>query len=152
MHGARLAKDWHLACVTSTRLPHPQKVTMTPAQALVTGVPLIVIHCAGTVFLAPAEMAEIFLRRALDAVEDGRSELVPLLHLDGLDLLLISPATAVACLYDRWTLTDLAELTTLGAVHGPGGDALLSHAGGPRLHAQNRRLGAALQPELRQEA
>jgi hypothetical protein len=117
---------------------------MTPAQALVTGEPLIVIHCAGTVFLAPAEMAAIFLRRALDAVAGGRSELVPLLHLDGLDLLLISPATAVACLYDRWTLADLTELKSLDAVHVPGGDALLSHAGGPRLHTENRRLGAAL--------
>jgi hypothetical protein len=107
---------------------------MTPAQALVTGEPLIVIHCAGTVFLAPAEMAAIFLRRALDAVAEGRSELVPLLHLDGLDLLLISPATAVACLYDRWSLSRLISRR------------------GPRLHAENRRLGTALQPELRQEA
>ena len=88
------------------------------------------IHCAGTVFLAQADLGAIFLRRALDTIEDGRSELVPLLHLDGLDLLLISPATAVACLYDRWTLADLAELKTLSAVPVPHGDALLSKAGG----------------------
>ena len=114
--------------------------------------PLIVIHCAGTVFLAQADLGAIFLRRALDTIADGRSELVPLLHLDGLDLLLISPATAVACLYDRWTLADLAELKTLGAVPVPHGDALLSKAGRPRLDTEHRRLGAPLQPQLRQEA
>ena len=138
--------------MTSTRLPHHQEGTISPAQILVADEPLIVIHCAGTVFLAQADLAAIFLRRALDAIEAGRSELVPLLHLDGLDLLLISPATAVACLYDRWTLADLAELKTLGAVHVPDGEALLSKAGGPRLDAEHRRLGAALQPQLRQEA
>ena len=125
---------------------------MTPAQALVTGEPLIVIHCAGNVFLAQADMAAIFLRRALAIIAEGRSELVPLLHLDGLDLLLISPATAVACLYDRWTLADLVELRTLGALRVPGGDAFLSNAGGSRLDTENRGLGAALQSKFRQEA
>lgn len=124
---------------------------MTPAQALVSGEPLIVIHCAGNVFLAPADMAAIFLRRALETIAEGRSELVPLLHLDGLDLLLVSPATVVACLYDRWTLADLAELKTLGALRVPDGDALLSNAGRPRLHTENRSLSAALQPEFRQQ-
>jgi hypothetical protein len=138
--------------VTSTRLPHHQEGTITPAQVLVADEPLTVIHCAGTVFLAQADLAAIFLRRALDTIEAGRSELVPLLHLDGLDLLLISPATAVACLYDRWTLADLAELKTLGAVPVPDGDDLLSKTGRPRLDAEHRRLGAALQPQLRQEA
>jgi hypothetical protein len=118
---------------------------------------LIVIHCAGTVFLAHADLGAIFLRRALDTIADGRSELVPLLHLDGLDLLLISPATAVACLYDRWTLADLAELKTLSlktlsAVPGRHGDTLLSKARGPSLDTEHRRLGAPLQSQLRQEA
>jgi hypothetical protein len=125
---------------------------MTAAQALVAGERLIVIHCAGSVFLAQTDLAAIFLRRALDIVQEGRSELVPLLHLDGLDLLLISPATAVACLYDRWSLADLVELRTLGALNASGGDSLLSGGGGSRLHAEHRRLSAALQPELRQQA
>jgi hypothetical protein len=141
-----------VARVTSTRLPHHQEGTVNTARVLVADEPLIVIHCAGTVFLAQADLAAIFLRRALDTIEAGRSELVPLLHLDGLDLLLISPATAVACLYDRWTLADLAELKTLGAVPVPDRHVLLSKAGWPRLDAEHRRLGAALQSQLRQKA
>ena len=125
---------------------------MTSVQALVTGERLLVIHCAGTVFLARADLAAIFLRRALDIIAEGRSGLVPLLHLDGLDLLLISPATAVACLYDRWTLADLVELEAPEAWDIPGGDALSTNAGGPRLHAKNRGLGTALQAKFRQKA
>jgi hypothetical protein len=81
---------------------------------LVTGKRLVVVHCAGTVFLAEADMAAIFLRRALDIVAVGGSGLVPLHHVDGLDLLLITPATAVACWYDRWTLAELAERVLTG--------------------------------------
>ncbi|GAB3043830.1 hypothetical protein GCM10027052_27510 [Parafrigoribacterium mesophilum] len=79
------------------------------AMLLLTGKRLIAVHCAGTVFLAEADMATIFLRHALDILTAGGSGLVPLRHLDGLELLLITPATATACWYDRQTLADLAE-------------------------------------------
>ncbi|MEO7007275.1 MAG: hypothetical protein ABI275_04860 [Terrimesophilobacter sp.] len=68
---------------------------------------LVAIHSAGTDFLVRERMASIFLRRALDLVADGGSGLVPLLHSAGLDLLLITPATAVACFYDGQPLAIL---------------------------------------------
>ena len=76
---------------------------------LLTGTRVIAVHCAGTIFLAEADMAAIFLRRALNILATAGSGLVPLHHIEGLDLLLITPATAVACWYDRRTLADLAE-------------------------------------------
>jgi hypothetical protein len=79
------------------------------AMLLLTGKRVIAVHGAGTVFLAEADMAAIFLRHALDIVVAGGSGLVPLRHLDGLELLLITPATATASWYGRRTLADLAQ-------------------------------------------
>ena len=68
---------------------------------------LIEVHCEGQDFHARAEMAAIFLRRALEVVAHQRSELVPLRHTEGIELVLITPATAAACRYDGWKLTDI---------------------------------------------
>jgi hypothetical protein len=40
-------------------------------------------------------MSEIFIRRVRETADAGRSELVPLLHEGGLDLLLVTPTTIV---------------------------------------------------------
>ncbi|MET3767961.1 hypothetical protein ABIB15_000633 [Marisediminicola sp. UYEF4] len=40
-------------------------------------------------------MSEIFIKRVRETAEAGRSELVPLLHEGGLDLLLVTPTTIV---------------------------------------------------------
>ncbi|GGF30170.1 hypothetical protein [Subtercola lobariae] len=49
------------------------------------------VHHAGNQYFATAEMAEIFRAHAYEIVERGHTELVPLLHHSGVDLLLISP-------------------------------------------------------------
>jgi hypothetical protein len=68
---------------------------------------LIEVHCEGQDFHAQPEMAAIFLRRALEVLAHQRSELVPLRHTEGIELVLITPATAAACRYDGWKLTDI---------------------------------------------
>ena len=52
------------------------------------------VHHGGRTFVATATMATIFEAHARDVIERGETELVPLLHQGGVDLLLISP-TAV---------------------------------------------------------
>lgn len=54
-----------------------------------------VIHFAGQDFVTRESMAEIFLRKSGRVVVDGNSQLVPLLHENGLDLLFVTPSTAV---------------------------------------------------------
>ncbi len=56
------------------------------------------IACAGHTYYATEEMARIFLRHAAEIVAAGGSELVPLCHLYGLEMLLISPRTPFSVL------------------------------------------------------
>jgi hypothetical protein len=54
------------------------------------------VHHGGRSYIATATMAAIFASHANDAIIRGETELVPLLHRDGVDLLLITPTTAFA--------------------------------------------------------
>ena len=64
-----------------------------PPLRLVERVQPTAIVYGGRRFTASAEMIQIFLRHARELIENGESELVPLLHSEGVDLLLISRAT-----------------------------------------------------------
>jgi len=61
----------------------------------------VAVHHGGRSYVATAEMAEIFARRAEAAIRNGRSELVPLAHRGGVELLLVGPAT-------RYTIVQVA--------------------------------------------
>jgi len=52
-----------------------------------------VIHHGGRDYLATSTMAEIFHAHVRDILARGDTELVPLLHSKGVDLLLITPAS-----------------------------------------------------------
>lgn len=54
-----------------------------------------VIHFAGQDFVTRESMAEIFLRKSGRVAAEGSAELVPLLHENGLDLLLVTSSTVV---------------------------------------------------------
>ncbi len=54
------------------------------------------MHHGGRAFVATATMASIFKAHADNAIERGETELVPLLHRGGVDLLLITPDTNFA--------------------------------------------------------
>jgi len=54
------------------------------------------IHWNGHEYITVASMGEIFLGRVREITTSGRSELVPLLHEGGLELLLVSPSTEFA--------------------------------------------------------
>jgi hypothetical protein len=54
------------------------------------------IHHGGREFVATSGMAGVFLRRAQQIIDEGDAQLVPLLHRNGLDLLLISAAIPLA--------------------------------------------------------
>lgn len=54
-----------------------------------------VIHFAGQDFVTRESMAEIFLRKSGRVAVDGTSQLVPLLHESGLDLLFVTSSTVV---------------------------------------------------------
>jgi hypothetical protein len=54
-----------------------------------------VIHFAGQDFVTRQSMAEMFLRKSGRVAIDGTPQLVPLLHEDGLDLLLVTSSTVV---------------------------------------------------------
>lgn len=56
----------------------------------------VCIHHGGRRFVASAEMAGIFLRNAQRLIDDRDTQLVPLLHRDGVELLLISAATPLS--------------------------------------------------------
>jgi hypothetical protein len=62
---------------------------------------LVTIHCVGREFVTRLTMADIFLRRSSDVIADGGSELVPLLHQDGLEMIFVSEVTEI-------TVTDAA--------------------------------------------
>ena len=50
----------------------------------------VCIRYGGRDFIAAPEMAGIFLRHAQQLIDDGDAQLVPLLHRDGLELLLVA--------------------------------------------------------------
>ncbi|MCU1478203.1 MAG: hypothetical protein JWQ64_2896, partial [Subtercola sp.] len=54
------------------------------------------VHHGGNRYFATAEMAEIFRAHAAEIVRHGETELVPLLHRSGVDLLLIGPMAKFA--------------------------------------------------------
>ena len=51
------------------------------------------VHYGGRNYIASKAMAEIFASKANAVIAEGETELVPLLHQGGVDLLLISPST-----------------------------------------------------------
>ena len=53
------------------------------------------IHWGGCEFHTDPSSREIFIKRVRETADAGRSELVPLLHEGGLDLLLVTPMTIV---------------------------------------------------------
>jgi hypothetical protein len=55
-----------------------------------------IVHHGGRDFLATEVMASIFSARAQDVIARHDTELVPLLHKDGVELLLIGPDTVFA--------------------------------------------------------
>ncbi len=54
------------------------------------------VHHGGRSYVATATMAAIFEAHANDAIARGETELVPLLHRGGVDLLLVTPSTDFA--------------------------------------------------------
>ena len=59
-----------------------------------------IIQYGGQQFSCTPEMARIFLKHAREVIECGETQLVPLLHSGGIELLLISRATPYS-LVDR---------------------------------------------------
>ena len=55
-----------------------------------------VVHHGGRSYFATPTMADIFAANAADTVARGDTELVPLLHNAGVDMLLIGPSTRYA--------------------------------------------------------
>ena len=55
----------------------------------------VVICYGGREFRARPSMAEVFLRNARKVLDSGHSELVPLLHEGGVELLLVSRGVAI---------------------------------------------------------
>lgn len=53
----------------------------------------MIVHHGGRSFLASETMANIFSAHAHDLMDRGDTELVPLLHSKGVDLLLVGPTT-----------------------------------------------------------
>ena len=51
------------------------------------------VHYGGRNYIASRDMAQIFESKANAVIAEGDTELVPLLHQGGVDLLLISPST-----------------------------------------------------------
>ncbi len=68
-----------------------------------------IVHHSGRNFLASKTMAAIFSAHARDVIARNETELVPLLHSEGVDLLLIGPSAVFAVvnievgLHDRHT-------------------------------------------------
>jgi len=55
-----------------------------------------VIHHGGRSYFATTTMSDIFIAHARDTAERGDTELVPLLHKGGVELLLVGPLTRIA--------------------------------------------------------
>jgi hypothetical protein len=64
------------------------------------------VHHGGRTYIATEAMASIFEAHATAAVERGETELVPLLHKEGVDLLLVSPSTTFAVVNIELGLTN----------------------------------------------
>lgn len=56
---------------------------------------LVVIRCVGREFLTRISMATIFLRRSQEVIASDCSELVPLLHEGGIELLAVSKSMPI---------------------------------------------------------
>jgi hypothetical protein len=56
---------------------------------------LVIIRCAGREFLTRLSMATIFLRRSGEVIATDGSELVPLLHEGGVDLLAVTKSMPI---------------------------------------------------------
>ncbi len=56
----------------------------------------VTVHHGGRTFVATRDMAAIFESHALELIHAGESGLVPLLHRDGVDMLLVGPTTGFA--------------------------------------------------------
>jgi hypothetical protein len=69
------------------------------------------VHHGGRAFIATAAMAAIFKAHAEDAIARGETELVPLLHRGGVELLLISPDTNFAVVKIELGLTETRPIT-----------------------------------------
>jgi hypothetical protein len=63
---------------------------------------LVSIGCVGREFVTRLSMADVFLSRSSNVIADGGSELVPLLHQGGLEMIFVTGATEI-------TVTDLAQ-------------------------------------------
>jgi hypothetical protein len=69
------------------------------------------VHHSGRAFIATATMASIFKAHADDVIARGETELVPLLHRGGVDLLLITPETNFAVVNIELGLTETRPIT-----------------------------------------
>ncbi|MET4781562.1 hypothetical protein [Glaciihabitans sp. UYNi722] len=77
------------------------------------------VRHGGRNYAATEAMAEIFARRASEVVARGATELVPLLHKNGVDLLLVGPTTLISIVEivgDRTTVerSDSTSVRLLG--------------------------------------
>jgi hypothetical protein len=81
---------------------HPRRDPMAPGSEIPTPrtetlkeLATVVICYGGREFVARPSMAEVFLRNARKVLDSGHSELVPLLHEGGVELLLVSRGVAI---------------------------------------------------------
>jgi hypothetical protein len=68
----------------------PQILAMAASARPLSGEEQVVIRCVGHEFLTRISMAKIFLRRSEEVIAEGGSELVPLLHEGGIELLAVT--------------------------------------------------------------
>lgn len=61
----------------------------TQAIPTIIGARDVIIQHSGHDFVASKDMAEIFRRRSREVLASGHAELVPLLHSEGIELLLV---------------------------------------------------------------
>jgi hypothetical protein len=57
---------------------------------------VVVIRCVGREFLTRISMAKIFLRRSEEVIAEGGSELVPLLHEGGIEMLAVTRSMPIS--------------------------------------------------------
>jgi hypothetical protein len=81
---------------------HPRQDPMVPGSEVPASTtkpakePATVVICyGGREFIARPSMAEVFLRNSRKVLDSGHSELVPLLHEGGVELLLVSRGVAI---------------------------------------------------------
>ncbi len=77
------------------------------------------VHYGGRNYIASRDMADIFEARAAAVVAAGETELVPLLHQGGVDLLLVSPTI-------RYTVVPIDLGVTTGRIPVVAGSAARS--------------------------